>query len=88
MKPLEGTDIYGDSTKTISKPTLPKFDPSQLQGALASLNSLVAPPSVGDGKLRLKLVDELESYGSVRSLVMGLIDDEVSSRIFFIRSIR
>ncbi|GAA5906861.1 cleavage/polyadenylation factor CFT1 [Sporobolomyces salmoneus] len=74
-------DIYGDSTKSPTKKhPIPQFDSSQLQGALASLNSLVdttnGSSSAGSGvRLRLRVIDELESYGSVRSLVMGLVDD-------------
>ncbi|GAA5965654.1 hypothetical protein JCM3765_000915 [Sporobolomyces pararoseus] len=78
-------DIYGDSTNKTSNSSknLPKFDSNLLSGALESLNSLVnsssTPTTTTKGNsLRLKLMDELESYGSIRSLVMGLIDEQSS----------
>ncbi|GAA5885680.1 hypothetical protein JCM16303_003111 [Sporobolomyces ruberrimus] len=76
-------DIYGDSARsTLKKPAaVPRFDSNQLQGALASLNSIVNPSTASSGKLTLRVIDELESYGSVRSLVMGLVDDESSAEL-------
>ncbi|GAA5993443.1 hypothetical protein JCM5350_000095 [Sporobolomyces pararoseus] len=74
-------DIYGDSkTSNQQLAVPPKFDSNLLSGALESLNSLVSNNSTttSSGKLRLQLVDELESYGSIRSLVMGLIDEQSS----------
>lgn len=49
----------------------------------ASETKTVAPalsiPSMGPKTVSVAVSDTLQSYGSIRSLVMGLWDDEVSS---------
>ncbi|GAA5916679.1 hypothetical protein JCM5296_000765 [Sporobolomyces johnsonii] len=56
-------DIYGDSASS-SKP------------ATATAVSTRSTTAGKDGKLRLEVCDTVAGYGAVRSLVMGLVDDE------------
>ncbi|GAA5941609.1 cleavage/polyadenylation factor CFT1 [Sporobolomyces koalae] len=77
---FDDEDIYGDSTKSVvEKKPIKKQESvlnlSRSQGILDNTGNA----SGKESNLKLRILDELEGYGSIRSLVMGLVDEEGSS---------